>query len=507
MKTCFTFLKSWAIFAIAVFTLFSCKKQNSDYLQSIPADADMVVSLNLQNLIEKGDIASLLKNPRIEKTVQQGLNNLSPESRTVMEEILRHPQEAGLSLKDNIVFFFNITENEFGLLSKIEDRKKFENTLSALFSANGSGQKIGQHGNGCFLEMGNGFVCAFDDDKAVLFGRPYLLTGMKDEALQLLNQKKEQSLLSNDGFTRFLQSKKDIDIWVSLSVYTRQNPVYTAILPEGLTNDMYITHHIDFQQGKIVDNIENLCGNSDGQKSWEHFLSFIGNSANDFLPYFPENTWGIWSLDLNGKKLYDILSENPYFALMSDNVSGEIDLQGLIGSIDGNITVGMTGLSANDVFGYMPHLTLLVAVKDHSLLDFLKQNLQLLNVSALADNQYKVNWSGTDIYFGLIDKHILYISTDTKVPRKAAAPFSETPAAKIFKSGGAMAIDMKPLRQCLSLILPAKDYSQIDTWLSTISSIESQSENLSGKLTIHMSNVSENALSTILRSIESRTQP
>lgn len=121
---------------LAIIMLFSCNKQ-SDYLQSIPADANIVITLNPKSIAEKGNVIELLKNQKINERQRIWLNRLGPESKELFEKVLQNPTELGISLKNDIIFFSDAIENEIGLLLKIDDQQKFETFLSILSSEKG----------------------------------------------------------------------------------------------------------------------------------------------------------------------------------------------------------------------------------------------------------------------------------------------------------------------------------------------------------------------------------
>ena len=499
------------IVILAVVTLFSCSKQ-SDYLQSIPADANVVITLNPESLAKKGNITELLKNPKITEQQEVWLNQLSPESKELAEKIAKDPAESGVSLKSDIVYFSNAIESEIGLLLKLDNRKKFETFLSALSSEGGNNSEIKEE-NGCyFSEIDQKLICAFNDDKA-LFLFPFQnnteTAKLKKDAAGYLQQKAEKSLLSNKGFVKFTESNKDLNVWMSMAAIPSSTlKLYSSFLPANLKiGSIYSSTHIDFQKGKIVIESGSYSDDAETQKALENIASIMGKQSNSFLKQIPGDSWLVWSVNLNGEKLYNILMENPDFAAAAGSISGELNLQQLIGSIDGDLTMSLINVTTSGALGYSPDMVLFAKVKDDSILKVLKTNLQLAGITTLAENQYLISWGGMSIYFGMKDKDCLYVTTDKKVVDNLSSgldsPFSKTPLANAFKSGGAMAINARQIQQGLpSELSQSSGFTDYKLLLALFSSAEMQSEGLSSKTIINMTNQSDNALTAIIKGLE-----
>ena len=198
--------------------------------------------------------------------------------------------------------------------------------------------------------------------------------------------------------------------------------------------------------------------------------------------------------------------ENSKFAAEIENVSKEINLQQLIGSIDGDLTMGLIDITSSNSYGYSPNLVFFAKVKDDSILTFLKDNLQLAGITTLSENQYLISWSGTSIYFGMKDNKYLYVSTDKNIidnfSKGTESPLSQTPFAEIFKFGGAMLINTQQILQSLPEELWKSDATTYKQLLALFSSIEMYSEGQTNKTTINMTDPSDNALSTIIKSLD-----
>ena len=496
---------------LAIIMLFSCNKQ-SDYLQSIPADANIVITLNPKSIAEKGNVIELLKNQKINERQRIWLNRLGPESKELFEKVLQNPTELGISLKNDIIFFSDAIENEIGLLLKIDDQQKFETFLSILSSEKGKDTNIKRENDIFISEINANAICTFDDNKALfLFALQYNteITELKKDATALMNQNKEKSLLSNNGFSKFSQSNKDVNIWMSMAAIPSTTlKLYSSFLPTDLKiSSIYSTTHIDFQRGKIIIESGSYSDDTKTKKALDNLISVVGKTSNSFLKQIPENSWLVWSVNLNGEKLYNILMENSKFAAEIGNVSKEINLQQLIGSIDGDLTMGLIDITSSSSYGYSPNLVFFAKVKDDSILNFLKDNLQLARITTLSENQHLISWSGTSIYFGMKDNKYLYVSTDKNIidnfSKGIESPLSKTPFAEIFKSGGAMLINTQQILQNLPEELwKSSDATTYKQLLALFSSIEMHSEGQANKTIINMADSSDNALSTIIKSLD-----
>lgn len=195
--------------------------------------------------------------------------------------------------------------------------------------------------------------------------------------------------------------------------------------------------------------METLIENKDLIAMYEKQSAVSSLIKGAYLEYFPANTL-VWAGgNIDGKGIYDLLCENPTIKQALDNPMLPIDIEGIFSSIHGDVAVGYSSLSNNELLIYA----------DVTNKDFLQSFEDLRPLLAMTGGQMQLNSTGKDqyefrmyrqsIWFGVKD-NLFYISNNERLAdeagRRYGVSLQNTPwAGEVVKNRFFMAFNAAQL--------------------------------------------------------------
>ncbi len=372
--------------------LFSCSQRNVDYARAIPSDAEAVVALELKSLYNKSNLdadnlpaplaellaseTSVLELMRDGKSFGIAVDHpvylffppaqeaevapqdltatdaqLLVDSAMVIDSIVAIEAEASASVDSLIDLepaYEPSNEEHVALVAKVSDRAKLEEALTkAGLSSEPSGTE-----DYTLYRLDGGYV-AVDDERLLI---------ANDEALlsELRARTKEASILSTKGFEKMEALGGDIRGLISLRLLT-SNALASAgglaptanslMLSSAYTEQfdlskVYWIGGVSFEAGKVV---ANVVLHSD-DKAYDETLDKAGlallPTEGRFDQFFSKESFFMASMGLDGARLLENLKETK--ALEALGAPDSIDLEGLLSSIKGDITLGMSEMDIKE---------------------------------------------------------------------------------------------------------------------------------------------------------------
>ncbi len=372
--------------------LFSCSQRNVDYARAIPSDAEAVVALELKSLYKKSNLdadnlpaplaeifasdTSVLELMRDGKSFGIAVDHpvylffppaqeaeVAPQDSTatdaqllvdsamVIDSIVAIEVEASASV-DSLIELETVyepsTQENVALVAKVSDRAKLEEALTkAGLSSEPSGSE-----DYTLYRLDGGYV-AVDDERLLI---------ANDEALlsELRARTKEASILSTKGFEKMEALGGDIRGLISLRLLTSNalatagglspatNPLLqsSAYIEQFDLSKVYWIGGVSFEAGKVV---ANVVLHSD-DKAYDETLDKAGlallPTEGRFDQFFSKESFFMASMGLDGARLLENLKETK--ALEALGAPDSIDLEGLLSSIKGDITLGMSEMDIKE---------------------------------------------------------------------------------------------------------------------------------------------------------------
>ena len=407
-------------FALLVIVAFlaSCS-QESKYINAIPQDAAMVMSFDFATIAEKGGMNGKEGEKVVTKLTDALKSGLEGKAYKTVEEIIRNPSESGLSFTEKVYLFITPHSNAFALLAKVDNEGRVEGLLEALEEEQICTELKSE--NGCtWTQMGDA-LCAFNKGTFLLMrSNKGDALSLKGSLLALMRQDTGGSFVKTNDFAKLNAAKGEIATVMNLSFIPSD---LTMQMRMGMPADMRLEDikyllSATFEKGKIVVDIETLIENKELVTMYEKQSEIMAPIKGIYMEYFPANTLFWAGGNINGKGIYDLLCGNPTIKQSLENPMLPVDIESIFTSIQGDIAVGYSSLTSNELLVYA----------DVTNKDFLQSFEELRPLLAMTGGQMQLNSTGKDqyefrmyrqsIWFGVKDR-MFYLSNSGKLADEA----------------------------------------------------------------------------------------
>lgn len=372
--------------------LFSCSQRNVDYARAIPSDAEAVIAFELKSLYKKSGfdvdnlpapMAELLANdPSVLGLMRDGKSfgiavdhpvylfvspgqeaRVAPQNLTatdaqllvdsamVIDSIVPIESDASASV-DSLADLETACEpssvERVALVAKVSDRSKLEEALTkAGLASEPSGSEAYT-----LYRLDGGYVTV-DDERLLIVNSEALLS-------KLRAQTKEESILSTKSFEKMEALGGDIRGLISLRLLTSNAlasagglapmanhlMLSSAYIEQFDLSKVYWIGGVSFEAGKVV---ANVVLHSD-DKAYDETLDKAGlallPTEGRFDQFFSKESFFMASLGIDGARLLENLKETK--ALDALGVPDSVDFEGLLSSIKGDITLGMSEMDIKE---------------------------------------------------------------------------------------------------------------------------------------------------------------
>lgn len=404
-------IKKLSVLIAVVAMITSCTDKVSEYTYAIPADASMIVELQMQSLLDKSGVDNDDKN-HISDLVK-GI--LSASSFAQIEKIIKDGSESGVSTTSPVYIFADDAFDTPVAVAHVVDVDKLIKTLEVLVAE----ELINP------IEKGNGFYSVkISHNGFVAFNRTTLLfsDGFRDsdtsKIVNLLKQSKDNSIANNANFHTMVKRKGDI------SCYTTMDAFEYSVAPINLLNavinpkEVGIIANLYFEKGNISLQGELVTENALLKEFLKKQDQACGKLSEAFVNRFPSSTLMFGALNVNGEKIFDLLQENKEF---SEGLSGEEGkkVKEILSSFKGDIAFGLTDVTMTDA----PSFAVYAEARSGAALDAIYEFKNMLGLSKgedivkLNDNEYMYKSREANIYFGYKDKYMYATSNKSTYKR------------------------------------------------------------------------------------------
>lgn len=420
-----------SLLVVLVTFMVGCQKAGN-YYDVIPSDVSGVVAVNINNLMKKGDITPLL---------QAQLKQIAGEGAVIqkLEQILADGSQSGLALDENVYLFGIVEPVSVGVVVKVTDETKLKELFVSLKEQGICEDLVKKDGyNQVILQQKT--LCVFDAGKLLIM--PADVEGAKVQAIKWMEQKAENSIASTENFKQMQALGEDVNFLVAMGAVYNNSIMKNAgsMMPVGIDiTKLNLLGGLSFQDGKVNLNIEYTSNDKAALEEYKKQVEYYGKLNNVFLNCFPAASLLYTTANINGEKLYGLLEKYKVLEKLNMNQQpGMPDMQKLIGSFNGDFTLGLMSLSQLGI----PSIALYAEVKD----DYLVQTLaglkdmfgQYADFKSTGENTYEVNirMMNMNIWFGMQDKYF-YLTNDptisTRIGQKVENPLGESKYATALK--------------------------------------------------------------------------
>lgn len=500
----FSTLLLCSLMALTLIGMFSsCSSEKENYLSSLPSQSSLVFKVNITQLVNKSNI---MNNPMVSGMLMQADQHIPEALKDKFNEIKNDPTAAGIDLKSPLAIAFDFgdlnTSTYFDnpsivCVTAIKDVKKFDELMKGVVESEPSIVMSETNGIRKVDFPNDEASAAYNDSRIVM------TFGKNPNAIALVNQKAEESMLANKNFAEFAANEQDCSMfmdyeWVMKAVLFAQN--YTnapaPISPKLMEymKDMCVYGSLNFETGKVVGDMKIYPS----ETAKEYIDNFYIKPTDKLIGLLPENSY----LGMN----FALKNYSKSLDYFGEEVRQEIDKQlknygiteELIDNVHGDILIGVYEDLANAM---IPGIVVALQCKDRTLFNKVKEMMYISeegDMFAIPNMGYCVSY---------VD-NVLVISTQALYNQCLASgsirawdkSWKDTTLGKTLSKGG-IAIDFQAIckNQLLTQFANSKEAAMVLSILKQLETftiqMESQQETSSELILV---NKNKNALEQLI---------
>lgn len=457
-----SFLQAIALCMVIAFA--SCSKKQSEYTNSIPADAPFVLSIDAQSLATKAELNSAENQPMMQRFTEMLTKDITPENRQKVEAFFSDPASTGIDFRSPLYLFYQPdTLDYIAIVAKVNNETDLASTFQTLQTEQAATTLATAEGYR-YCTIGGNLFTAFNATTLIALSYVDQTGDAQQLAASLLRQEADKSFAQTPSFQHMQQETGDIRFMLTqkliADLQTKTNALTSGnALPPILTTDgLQGIGNIAFETGKIECSYKWTADNDKAQATLDEAIGYTRPVSNRFLGCFPQSTLFYTNVGINGSKLYDYIQQMP--DLQRFGKVQEADFQAIMNtlkpafeSLEGDITMGFTGV----VMGAIPTFIAYAEVKDNTILDLINANKQKLEqqngvrIDKINDTEYALSIYDLGIYYGIRD-NFFYTTNDNalyaNLGKPATPSITENEYADLLKNSyAAMLIDIESVLQ------------------------------------------------------------
>ena len=336
----------YAILSV-VLLLVGCGKE-SEYAKVVPVDAELVATFDCERIMKESGLFAEHASDTQKQFLETFQKNLSVGETELLERIFSNPQEAGIDWSKKIYAFVQSQTHIAAFVIPVSDAERLKASILAFWGPSIKGRKFIDD-DLCSWAVSRQFQIAVTNEvcMVVTSGGAEKSQTIKELVTEWLSQPEEQSFISTDYNELLLDLDGEIGLYASMSSLPENMSIMASMAySEDMdVNSVKYLADVSFKKGEVVAKGKILFEDSDlhewVKNQGEVFKKLDGNS----LAYLPQNTPFWFGVGLNGNDLFDRLLEHPTYGKQLQNMSLPLDIEGVIRSIDGDLSIAYpTGL-------------------------------------------------------------------------------------------------------------------------------------------------------------------
>ena len=220
-----------------------------------------------------------------------------------------------------------------------------------------------------FYTIDRDVILGWDDSKAMFIGG----SGDLEDVLEsLMELERDESILSNKDFKKFLKEKEDISMWISTDSDLMQDLIkdneremrrelarefddlnlYDVDEIVSIFKYLSVGMHLKFDDDNI--SFKTVSYNEDLEDMYEEFGFGDVSFEKKLLNYFPKESFGTFSISANFENMYDYLSKSGALDPLIDEIEDELffDLEDILDAIGGNFIVSIIDFDTVEIETY-----------------------------------------------------------------------------------------------------------------------------------------------------------
>lgn len=441
------------------FVFIGCSK-NDSYKNSIPQNAQIVLSVNLKSLFDKAG----LKEFQETNFYQELINSLPPdfENKDFFEKIMKDPEISGIDFEKD-AFLFRIDDKDITcFLLKLKSYSKFQDFFKEI--SKDKKVTIEETDDYYYFQASKENILAWDNEKLIFINtdkRKYR-DSLQIYLSKYMKSDQNNSIFSDNDFSEFYKNKKDINLWISLDFnQTKDNydqSKFDSLLSSDIMKGSKFYLNLEFTNSEIIVTGKTVVSENLSKKF--DFSSAMKDGLSDnIMKTAPLKSLGIISFAVNLSKYIEIIGQLIGTNILDSPLNETMKVSNLTDLFSGEFVLCLNDFSKkitsvnytffND-FGtenfydtsYVPVFSLFALMKDTTQLSKIISSLKI--PFEYKDNYYILNIDENDrVYFGFknnvmvltfnkeyLDKLLLaQTESDALINHKFSKSFKNNPTA------------------------------------------------------------------------------
>ena len=131
-----TQLRNWTLLLVVTLLAAACSTEKKQYVNVIPADASLVASFNMRQMIEKCALSEADTKQLQDEIGKAIKNEMAGNDVDLINKIMANPSESGIDWRENLYVFAMPGGNITGIVVAVSDKSKLEEAMNVLVSQN-----------------------------------------------------------------------------------------------------------------------------------------------------------------------------------------------------------------------------------------------------------------------------------------------------------------------------------------------------------------------------------
>lgn len=315
-------MKKLSLYLIALLAAVLSSCQNTDYLNAIPAESKLVMAMDPAQISGAGNqmlLKTLLKVSNLDNT--------------------------GLDLSAK-VYFFEDAQGNLGLCAKVSNRDKLAETLTK------AGQKPTEKRGFQFATLPNHWIVGCSDKTALLMG-PVLPAAEAELTAQMaryLDAKEEEGIVGTPLYSKLDSISAPMALVCEAEALPEQLVTpFTLGAPKGAdASQIMIAAKMKVEKGLLMIDGQTFSFNQKINDALQKAAKVYRPIEGKYVASMGQNDAVGLFLNVDGRQFIDLMRQNKGIKTMLAGINAAIDMDNIIKSVDGDMTLITPALGADN---------------------------------------------------------------------------------------------------------------------------------------------------------------
>ena len=333
------------ISALVMVVLALCSCTNTDYQNVIPANASLVVKVDMKSIAEKSDF----KNSKWMKELDGSLGAVvSGKDMKSMKEYVADPMKIGIDFSMPL-YFFMMADETMGMTMKVSDEDHVKDFL-LLLNKQGLASKPQEKDHWMCGTLIDDIYYSYDGTTFLMLasmnGKNTTISRMARELTAL---KESDSFVSTEAFGRLNEEEKDAVMYVMSAQIIESLKMAGGVLPSSVYKDVEALASLDFAQGEARIMGKLFAKTKDAQHLIDEANANLKKMNGRYLDKVSDDA-AIWiGAGVKGEWLLEKIKENKELKTMLFATERAVGVEQMLKAMDGDVSMELPLLDTEKV--------------------------------------------------------------------------------------------------------------------------------------------------------------